>query len=237
MTTTTTTPPATGPLLQAESLSRTFGSGHSTVHACTDVNLTVNPGELVVVTGTSGAGKTTLLTMLGTLDAPDAGRVLIDGRDVASLAETELSALRRERLGFVFQTFGLLPALSAEENVEIPLRLLGTDAPSRRSAVADALAVVGLTDHAEQRPDELSGGQQQRVAIARALAASPRILIADEPTGQLDEENARLIIDVLQAISREGGRSVIVATHDPRFVERADQHLTMVDGRGVFDPR
>ena len=226
-----TTNPGRPTLLRAVALSREFRTGGGIVRACTDVGLDVGAGELVAVTGKSGAGKSTLLTLLGTLDVPTSGHVEIDGRVVATLTTDGVSALRRESLGFVFQEFALLPVLTAAENVEVPLRLLRTAPAERRARVEEVLEMVGLRDHGDQRPDELSGGQQQRVAIARALAARPRILIADEPTGQLDEENAALVIGLLRELSSASGVTVVVATHDPRFVEVADQHLHLVDGK------
>lgn len=220
-------------VLRAERVSREFQTGGGTVRACTDVSLEAAAGELIVVTGRSGAGKSTLLGMLGTIDRPNSGRVFIDGDDVARLKGEEIAVLRREKLGFVFQSFGLLPMLSAEENVEIPLRLLRIKPAARASRVAEALALVGLASHSRQRPNELSGGQQQRVAVARALVARPRLIIADEPTGQLDEENATAIIQVFRSLTRETGVAIVAATHDPTFVMESDRNLMLVDGRAV----
>ena len=220
-------------VLRAERVSREFQTGGGTVRACTDVSLEAAAGELIVVTGRSGAGKSTLLGMLGTIDRPNSGRVFIDGDDVARLKGEEIAVLRREKLGFVFQSFGLLPMLSAEENVEIPLRLLRIKPAARASRVAEALALVGLASHSRQRPNELSGGQQQRVAVARALVARPRLIIADEPTGQLDEENATAIIQVFRSLTRETGVAIVAATHDPTFVMESDRNLMLADGRAV----
>ena len=176
--------------LRAESVSRVFETGGEAVHAVQEVSLEVRPGELLVVTGPSGAGKTTLLNLLGGLDRPTSGRVLLGDDELSALGEDELAAVRRDRLGYVFQSFGLIPVLSAAENVEVPLRLQRMPQAERDARVAEALELVGLGTHAAQRPYELSGGQQQRVGIARALAARPQLLLADEPTGQLDSGTA-----------------------------------------------
>ena len=181
--------------LRAEKLTRTFSSSAGDVHACVDIDIEVHPGELVVVRGASGAGKTTLLNLLGGLDRPTAGRVWIGDVEATTLDEDSLAQLRREQLGFVFQSFGLIPVLSAAENVELPLRIARVDPTERDQRVAEALRLVGLADHAAQRPGELSGGQQQRVGIARAIVARPRVLIADEPTGQLDSRTASTVMD------------------------------------------
>ncbi len=218
-------------VLEARSLVRVYRSGAGDAHACRDVSLQVRAAELLVVTGPSGAGKTTLLNMLGTLDRPTSGTVAIGGVDVASLDRRALAALRRDRLGFVFQSFGLIETLTAAENVEVPLRLRREPASDRDARVADVLALVGLEDHARQRVDELSGGQQQRVGIARALAARPHLLFADEPTGQLDSGNARIVIDLIRDLVRSQGIAAVVATHDPMIVERADRVVRLRDGR------
>lgn len=217
------------PALRAESLSRIFPSPGGDVVAVRDVSLTVAASELVVVAGRSGAGKTTLLTMLGGLDRPTEGRVLIDGTDLADPA-TDISALRGSRLTSIFQTAGLLPVLSAAENVEVPLRIRRVDPDERDRRVAEALRDVGLEDHAGQRPGELSGGQQQRVGIARALVMAPEILLADEPTAQLDSETGAQIMDLIARLVHERGTAAIVATHDPAVHARADRVLELHDG-------
>jgi putative ABC transport system ATP-binding protein len=217
--------------LRAEKLTRTFSSPAGDVHACVDVDLSVAPGELVVVRGASGAGKTTLLNLLGGLDRPTSGRVWIGAVEATSLDEETLARLRREQLGFIFQSFGLIPVLSAAENVELPLRIARTAAAERDERVADALRLVGLADHAAQRPAELSGGQQQRVGIARAIAARPQVLIADEPTGQLDSRTAATVMDLIGDLVHTQGIAAVVSTHDPLLVQRADRVIELHDGR------
>jgi putative ABC transport system ATP-binding protein len=224
---------ATGPspMVAARGLSRVYGSPPHTVHAVRDVSLDVAPGEMVALVGRSGSGKTTLLNLLGGLDRPDAGVVHVDGIEVSALDEPGLSRLRRETVAYVFQTFGLLPSLTAAENVGVPLRLRRTPGTERERRAALLLDLVGLRDHALQRPGELSGGQQQRVAIARALAGSPRLLIADEPTGQLDAETGVTVMALLRGIVDAEGVTVLVATHDTLMVSLADRVLTIADGR------
>ena len=217
-------------VLGAEAVSRVYRTASGDVNACVDVSLDLSAGQLLVVTGPSGAGKSTLLGLLGTLDTPTSGSVTIGGADVATLSESAIVDLRRDRLGFVFQSFGLIPILTAAENVEVPLRLKNEDPTVRAERVAEVLELVGLADHANQRPDELSGGQQQRVGIARALVARPGILIADEPTGQLDSGNAQLVMALIHELVRSQGIAAIVATHDPAFAELADQTLHLRNG-------
>ncbi|MFI7607550.1 ABC transporter ATP-binding protein [Micromonospora sp. NPDC049366] len=218
-------------VVRVEGLSRTYGRGERAVHAVRDVSFRGGRGELIAVRGRSGAGKTTLLNLIGGLDRPNSGRVTVAGHDVTAASESELLALRRGTIGFIFQTFGLVPILSAAENVGVPLRLARVPAAQREERVAMLLELVGLGGHAAQRPYELSGGQQQRVAVARALANEPSLLIADEPTGQLDSETGRSIMDLLRAVARGRGTTVLVATHDPALIELADRTLTLRDGR------
>jgi putative ABC transport system ATP-binding protein len=224
-------------VLRAAAVSRVYGSGDREVTAVDDVSLEVRAGELVVLKGRSGSGKTTLLGMLGGLDRPTRGQVWLDDIEMSAAAESELVEARRTRLGFVFQTFGLLPVLSAAENVEIPLRLAGVAPAERGARVHELLDLVGLTKHADQRPSELSGGQQQRVGIARALAMRPGVLLADEPTGQLDSGTAATIMDLLVSLVHDEGVAAIVATHDPLLVARADRVLELHDGRVREQPR
>jgi putative ABC transport system ATP-binding protein len=211
-------------------VSRTFGSGHTAVHALRDVSFTVRRGELMVVRGRSGSGKTTLLNIIGGLDTPTSGSVEVAGQDVTRMSEGERMAMRRSEVAFIFQSFGLIPMLSAAENVGIPLRITGTPSRDREERVATMLAIVGLSEHAAHRPSELSGGQQQRIAIARALAGSPKLLIADEPTSQLDLETGRQIMRLLLTVVRSEGITALVATHDEALIDLADEILRLEDG-------
>ncbi|USQ80318.1 ABC transporter ATP-binding protein [Ornithinimicrobium faecis] len=221
-------------LIKAEQVSRTFGKGAAEVHALVDVDVEVHPGELTVVRGPSGSGKTTLLNILGGLDRPSSGKVLLgDGRVLSELKENDVLAVRREMVGHIFQSFGLVPVLSAAENVEVALRLKNTPVSERADRVAKALDKVSLGKHGTQRPYELSGGQQQRVGIARALVSDPQILIADEPTGQLDSDTAATIMDLLSELTHERGIAAVVSTHDPILMERADRLVELHDGHVV----
>jgi putative ABC transport system ATP-binding protein len=219
------------PLLRAEGLGRVFSTRAGDVVACADIDLAVDAGQLVVVRGPSGAGKSTLLRLLGGLDTPTTGRVWIDGSPVDELTEQQAVDLRRDGLGFVFQSFGLIPVLTAAQNVELPLRMKNVDAATRDARVAEVLELVGLAEHAAQLPDELSGGQQQRVGIARALAVQPRILIADEPTAQLDSTNAAVVMDLLAGLVETAGIAVVIATHDADLAARAHRVVELHDGR------
>ncbi|BEL02982.1 ABC transporter ATP-binding protein [Actinoplanes sichuanensis] len=218
-------------LVSVRDVHRRFGSGPATVHALRGVSFDVEAGTMVALVGRSGSGKTTLLNVVGGLDRPDEGSVVVDGAEVTALGEDGLSRLRRERVSYVFQTFGLIPVLSAAENVGAPLRLARTPTADREKRVALLLDLVGLADHADQRPGEMSGGQQQRVAIARALAASPRLLIADEPTGQLDAETGRSVMALLRAVVESEGVTALVSTHDPVMMALADRVIRISDGR------
>lgn len=226
------------PVLSARDVRRTFGSGATEVHALDGVSLEIPAGRLTVVRGPSGSGKTTLLNLLGGLDRPTSGQVVLDdGRVLSELPEKDVLAVRRDRIGYVFQSFGLIPVLSAAENVEVPLRLQKTSPKERSERVAQVLELVGLARHAGQRPYELSGGQQQRVGIARALVASPDILIADEPTGQLDSDTAATIMDLLVELTHSQGIASVVSTHDPVLMGRADQLVELHDGRRTDEGR
>jgi putative ABC transport system ATP-binding protein len=216
--------------LRAESVSRTFEGRGGAVHAVAGVSLEVHAGELLVVTGRSGAGKTTLLNLLGGLDRPTGGRVLLGDQDLSALDDDALATVRRDRVGYVFQSFGLIPVLSAAENVEVPLRLQRMPPAARDARVAEVLDLVGLGAHAAQRPYELSGGQQQRVGIARALAAEPQVLLADEPTGQLDSGTAATVMDLIVELVHSRGVAAVVTTHDPLLVRRADRLVELHDG-------
>jgi putative ABC transport system ATP-binding protein len=221
------------PLVQLQSVSKEYRNGAARVHALLDVTIALPTGELSVVHGRSGSGKTTLLNMIGGLDRPTAGRVEVDGREVSSLPEEALVEYRRETVGFVFQSFGLIPILTAAENVEVPLRLRRLEPAARAERARELLRLVDLADRANHRPQELSGGEQQRVAIARALANEPRLLIADEPTAQLDSQRARTIMGVLRKLVDERGVSVVVATHDPLLIGMADHVVGLRDGAVV----
>lgn len=214
-----------------EEVCRTFGRGARVRQALRGVSLRAEPGEFVVIRGPSGAGKTTLLNLVGGLDRPTAGRVFVGNVEVSAASPPALCLLRRTTIGFVFQSFGLVPVLSAAENVSVPLRLAKVPPKVRDERVATLLELVGLAEQAPQRPAELSGGQQQRVAFARALANDPSLLIADEPTGQLDSETAMEIMELLRAVVHAKEMTALVATHDPAMVALADRVLTLRDGK------
>lgn len=219
------------PMVSVRGVERTFGAGRGAVHALRGISLDVAPGEMVALVGRSGSGKTTLLNVIGGLDRADAGSVRVGGTELSTLDDTGLVTLRRDLVAFVFQTFGLVSVLSAAENVSIPLRLRTLPVAERDRRVQLLLDLVGLADHTEQRPEELSGGQQQRVAIARALAGSPRLLIADEPTGQLDTETGLAVMALIRGVVEAEGMTAIVSTHDPVMVALADRAVRIVDGR------
>jgi len=220
----------TTPMVVVSGLTRTYSSAGGDVHALRDVSFSIARGTIAALVGRSGSGKTTLLNCVGGLDEPTSGTVVVDGIEVTALDERARTALRRDQLAFVFQTFGLLPMLSAAENVSLPLRLRRLDTAARRERVAYLLDLVGLSGHADQRPAELSGGQQQRVAIARALANSPRLLIADEPTGQLDAETGASVMALLRDVVRSEGMTAIISTHDLTLQALADETLHLQDG-------
>ncbi|PPS90155.1 ABC transporter ATP-binding protein [Streptomyces sp. MH60] len=220
-------------MVRVEDVRKSYGRDSAAVHALRGVSFDVPRGELVALKGRSGSGKTTLLNIVGGLDTPDAGRVEVDGRDLAELDEDGLLALRRDRVGFVFQSFGLIPILTAAENVGVPLRLRRAAPKEREERVELLLSLVGLADHAAQRPGELSGGQQQRVAIARALANDPALLIADEPTGQLDAETGHSVMELLRAVVHSERVTALVATHDATLLDLADRVLELRDGEIV----
>ncbi|MET7481974.1 ABC transporter ATP-binding protein [Streptomyces sp. NPDC005538] len=224
---------ATDTMVRVENVHKSHGHGAAAVHALRGVSFEVPRGELVALKGRSGSGKTTLLNIVGGLDVPDQGRVTVDGQDLAGLGETGLLELRRDRVGFVFQSFGLIPILTAAENVGVPLRLRRADPREREARVELLLSLVGLADHAAQRPGELSGGQQQRVAIARALANNPALLVADEPTGQLDAETGHAVMELLRAVVRSENVTALVATHDTTLLDLADRVLELSDGEIV----
>jgi putative ABC transport system ATP-binding protein len=220
----------TAPMVAVRGVSRTFGRGPAAVPALRDVSFDIAPGEMVALVGRSGSGKTTLLNVVGGLDRPESGSVHVDGTEVTGLDEAGLVALRRDVVSYVFQTFGLIPVLSAAENVGVPLRLRRLPVADREHRVRLLLDLVGLAGAAEQRPTELSGGQQQRVAIARALAGSPRLLVADEPTGQLDSETGLAVMSLIRAVVEAEGMTAVVSTHDPVMIALADRAIHLVDG-------
>ncbi len=218
-------------MVEAREICRTFGHGSTAVHALRGASFTIRRGQLVALIGRSGSGKTTLLNIVGGLDTPTSGVVLVGGRNVSAMPTRERTLLRRNTVSFIFQSFGLIPTLTAAENVGIPLRIASTPRAQREERVRLLLSVVGLDQHVNQRPGELSGGQQQRVAIARALAVQPELLIADEPTGQLDSETGRQIMRLLRTVVVAEGITVLVATHDPALLDLADEVLALNDGQ------
>ncbi len=228
----TAQPSTTHPTVEVRGVSRHFDGGGHTVYAVRDVSLTVPPGELLAIVGRSGSGKTTLLNLIAGLDRPDDGSVYLDGREITSASEAELTALRRSHIGFVFQSFGLLPLLSAAENIALALRIAGASSRDEGQRTRELLEMVGLSARAGHRPYELSGGEQQRVAVARALANRPRLLIADEPTGELDTVTGAQIFGLLQAAAAEGV-TIVMATHDPLIVDYAHRVVEMSDGQFV----
>jgi len=225
--------PADPPLLAAERVTRTLPEGVTLV---ADISLRFARGEFVAITGPSGSGKSSLLYLLGLLDRPTEGRILLEGRDTAELDAEELAALRLARLGFVFQFHFLLPEFSSLDNVLIPIRRLGRlDAAAARAQAMRLLGALGLDAAATKLPEQLSGGMRQRVAIARALANDPALILADEPTGNLDTKNAAAVFDIFERLVREEGRTVIVVTHDPDLARRCSRRVHLVDGRVVSD--
>ena len=221
------------PLFEARGAAKRYRLGRVDVPALRGADLVVRQGEAVALAGPSGSGKTTLLNLLGGLDVPDEGVVLFGGSDLGTLGEAERTLLRRRELGFVFQTFNLVPVLSAFENVEYPLWIAGVAATERRRRSEEALAAVGLADRRAHRPDQLSGGERQRVAVARALVHRPRAILADEPTGNLDSATGQQVLDLLLAAQAERGTTLLVATHDPAVLARLPRRVRMRDGRVV----
>jgi len=209
---------------------RIFKIGEVETKALRGVNLSIENGEFTALVGPSGSGKTTLLQLIGLLDKPTTGSVTINGQDATNLNRNQRADLRKNSIGFVFQFFALIPTLTAYENVEMPLLLNGTKASDRKKRVNEMLEAVGLTDRAHHRPDQLSGGQQQRVAVARALSTNPKLILADEPTANLDTENGRQVMDIMQRLNKETGVTFVFATHDPRVIKYANRVVTLRDG-------
>ena len=217
-------------ILEAKSLSRSYQVGSTDVKALSDISLMVKRGNFYAIVGRSGSGKSTLLNILSGLDTPDSGQVLFEDRDMATMNEKELTLLRRHKIGFVFQSFGLLPLLSAFENVELPMRIAGISTEERRSRTKDVLEMVGLLNRSHHRPYELSGGEQQRVSIARAIVNRPLLILADEPTGELDSSNAKAIFSLFRDMVNDREISVIAVTHDHALITMADEVKEISNG-------
>jgi len=224
-------------LIQAENLTKVYGKGETTVTALDHVHLGVDARELVAVMGPSGCGKSTLLHLLGGLDRPTEGHVIIDGQPLDNLSDEALTRLRRQKIGFVFQFYNLIPVLNATENAALPILLDGVSPARAKARAGEWLQKVGLGDRLNSRPDQLSGGQQQRVAIARALVAEPKLVLADEPTGNLDSRASDEIAALLRQVANEWGRAVVMVTHDPRIASYADHILFLKDGVIVDETR
>lgn len=224
------------PILEARGLTKVYRRGTDEVRAVDGITLDVRPGEFMAIMGRSGSGKTTLLDLLGCLLRPTGGSLAIDGHDVTGASDRELATIRRERIGFVFQEFNLIPSLSAVENVMLPLRY-GPRRPRGRAEAAELLDLVGLRDRASHRPTELSGGEQQRVAIARALVNEPAVILADEPTGELDSATSAALLGMLRGLNRDRGVTIIIVTHDAGIARSTDRVVRLSDGRVVADER
>jgi putative ABC transport system ATP-binding protein len=222
-------------VVEIKDLVKTYHQGTIEVPALRGLTLSVRRGEFLAICGPSGSGKTTTLNLVGALDAPTSGTILLEGRDLGKLGRSALSRLRRDRIGFVFQAYNLVPVLTAYENAEIVMALQGVKASKRRERVMALLAEVGLKGMEHRRPDQLSGGQQQRVAIARAIAAGPAVVLADEPTANVDSETAERLLDLMEGLNRDSGVTFIFSTHDTKVMARARRIITMVDGRVAGD--
>ena len=218
-------------IIEVEDVTRLYQQGSVEVAALRGLSLQVETGEFTALCGPSGSVKTTLLNLIGALDQPTSGRVIIEGQDLNSMNRQELSYLRRDRIGFVFQSYNLIPVLSAYENAELVLSVQGASQSIRKEKVMALLKAVGLEGLEDRRPSELSGGQQQRVAIARALASDPAVILADEPTANVDSETAELLLDLMQELNRSHAATFVFSTHDPRVMERAKRLVQMVDGQ------
>lgn len=232
-----TPPPAAGPIIAARGVGKVYESGRLRVEALRSVDLAVQPGEMVAVVGPSGCGKTTLLNCLSGLDDVSAGQVILEGRDLAQMTDLERTRLRSRRMGFVFQAFNLLPVLTAQENVELPLLVSGMQPREAETKARAALAQVGLATHYDHKPRELSGGQQQRVTIARSLVNDPAIVWADEPTGNLDTQSGQEILDLLHRLNQERGQTYVIVTHEPAIARSCHRIVRMEDGRIVGETK
>jgi len=222
---------------ELENVTRVYRVGQTETHALRGVSLSIENGEFTALVGPSGSGKTTLLQLIGCLDQPTSGRVFVNGKDVSKLNRNQRADMRRGTIGFVFQFFALIPTLTAYENIELPLLLIGQSAAQRRERVMELLEAVELTDLAHHRPDQLSGGQQQRVAIARALAPKPSLILADEPTANLDTPNGQQVMETMVRLNQETGVTFVFATHDPRVIRYARRVITLRDGLVAEDSR
>jgi putative ABC transport system ATP-binding protein len=220
-------------LISLEGVTRTYHLGSATIHALAGIDLEIAAGEFAAVAGPSGCGKTTLLNIVGCIDRPTTGTVTLDGSPLESLDDNAESMLRLEKIGFIFQSFNLIPVLTVAENVEFPAVLRGTSVADRRAAVAELLEAVGLTDYRDHRPDELSGGQRQRVAVARALVNGPRLVIADEPTANLDSETGERILNLMRSLNEQEHVTFIFSTHNPEILRYATRTIRLRDGRIV----
>jgi putative ABC transport system ATP-binding protein len=225
------------PIVLVEGVTKIYEQGALEVAALRGLDLRVDEGEFTAISGPSGSGKTTLLNLIGALDRPTSGRIWLDGHELAPMSRRELSHLRRDRIGFVFQAYNLLPVLTAYENAEMVLALQGSPDAERRDRVMALLAQVGLEGLEQRTPGELSGGQQQRVAIARAIASGPAVVLADEPTANVDSETAENLLDLMERLNREHGITFLFSTHDPRVMKRARRNVRVVDGRVESDER
>ena len=229
--------PIEAPIASARGVTKVYRQGEVDVHALRGVDLDIASGELMTLCGPSGSGKTTLLNLLGALDRPTSGEITIEGRSLSQMSRKELSLLRRDRIGFVFQAYNLMPVLTAYENAEMVLWVQGVPEAERRGKVMAILAEVGLEGLEDRKPTELSGGQQQRVAIARAIASDPALVLADEPTANVDSETAATLLDVMEELNRERGVTFVFSTHDPQVMERARRVVRLVDGSVASDER
>ena len=227
----------TNPIVSCRGVGKSFGSGELMVHALRDVDLAIMPGDFATLAGPSGSGKTTLLNMIGALDKPSTGAVEIDGQSLSGMSKTELSDLRLNKIGFVFQAYNLIPVLSAQENIEFVLQLQGVDVDQRRARASAVLADVGLEGMGHRRPSALSGGQQQRVAVARALVSKPSIVLADEPTANLDSGTTGELVELMRELNKNLGITFVIGTHDPRVIEHTKRHIELLDGRISSDTR
>lgn len=225
------------PIISLRDVTKVYRQGSVDIHALRGASLDVDPGEFTAICGPSGSGKTTMLNLIGALDSMTSGSIALEGQELGSLNKKQLSALRRDRIGFVFQAYNLMPVLTAYENAEMVLWVQGVEAATRRDRVMDLLEQVGLVGLEDRRPSELSGGQQQRVAIARAIASNPAVVLADEPTANVDSETAETLLGLMETLNRDQGVTFLFSTHDPQVMERARRVVRLVDGSVASDER